>query len=159
MKITRTVEIGVGLFVSLGLAALVMLSFKVANLNTIDTTHGYKLTAYFENIGGLQVRAAVKMGGVLIGRVTKIGYDPKRYQAVVEMRVDEAYKQIPVDSSASIFTAGLLGEQYVGLDPGGETAVLADGAEIKLTQSALVLERALQEFLYSKTAKGSESIK
>ena len=159
MKITRTVEIGVGLFVCLGIAALVMLSFRVANLNAVSTTHGYKVTAYFENIGSLQARAAVKMGGVLIGRVSGIHYDPKRFQAVVEMRLDDAYKTIPADSSASVFTAGLLGEQYIGLDPGGADTYLADGAEIKLTQSALVLERALQEFLYSKTAKGSEPTK
>ena len=159
MKITRTVEIGVGLFVSLGLAALLMLSLKVANLNSISSTNGYKVTAYFDNIGGLQVRAAVKMGGVLIGRVAGIDYDSKRFQAVVEMRLDKAFSRIPADTAANVFTAGLLGEQYIGLEPGGDGTFLADGSEIKLTQSALIMERALQEFLYSKTAKGNESTK
>lgn len=157
MKVTRTIEVGVGLFVCLGLGALLMLSVKVANLHSLDTARGYTVRAYFDNVGGLQVRAPVKMGGVLIGRVAAIAYDSKRFQAAVQLRIDPAYKQIPTDTSASIYTAGVLGEQYVGLDPGGDSTYLADGTEITITQSAIILERALQEFLYAKTTKSSEA--
>lgn len=157
MHITRTVEIGVGLFVSLGLAALLMLAVKVANLNTLGSTEGYRVTARFDNIGGLQVRSPVRMGGVLIGRVTGIDYDTERFRAVVEMRIDPRFARIPRDTAASIYTAGLLGEQYVNLDPGGEDAFLAEDSEIEMTQSAVILERTLQEFLYSKTVRSDQS--
>ncbi len=153
MKITRTMEIGVGLFVSLGLAALLMLALKVANVNSLGAPEGYRVTASFDNVGGLQVRSPVKMAGVLIGRVTGIDYDVARFRAVVEMRIDPRFQRIPRDTAASIYTAGLLGEQYVNLDPGGEESFLSDGSELELTQPAIILERTLQEFLFSKTVK------
>lgn len=154
MKITRTMEIGVGLFVSLGLAALLMLALKVANVNTLGAPEGYRLLARFDNVGGLQVRSPIKMGGVLVGRVTGIDYDTKSFQAVVEMKIDPHFVEIPRDTAASIYTAGLLGEQYVNLDPGGEEVYLRDGDTLEMTQSAVILERTLQEFLYSKTVQG-----
>lgn len=153
MKITRTMEIGVGFFVSLGLAALLMLALKVANLTSFGASDGYLIRAHFDNVGGLQERSAVKMGGVLVGRVTGIDFDSQSFRAVVEMRIDPRFAGIPADTSASIYTAGLLGEQYVSLDPGGADEVLGEGSELEITQSAVIMERMLQQFLYSKTAK------
>jgi len=153
MKITRSMEIGVGLFVCLGLAALLMLALKVANLATFGSATGYRVLARFDNIGGLQERSAVKMAGVLVGRVTRIDYDKDSFRALVEMRINPRFDQIPADTAASIYTAGLLGEQYVNLDPGGDEEVLRDGSELTITQSAVIMERMLQEFLYSKTVK------
>jgi phospholipid/cholesterol/gamma-HCH transport system substrate-binding protein len=156
MKNTRPLEITVGLFVSLGIAALVMLSLQVANVNTLGNADGYEVTAHFDNIGGLQVRAPVKMGGVVVGRVMSVGYDPQRFQAIVTMRIAREYDKIPTDTAANIYTAGLLGEQYVSLEPGGEETYLTGGSEITLTQSAVILERIVQEFIYSKTLKNPD---
>lgn len=153
MENTRKIEITVGVFVALGLAALLMLAMKVANLSQFTSHEGYSVRAFFDNVGGLQVRAPVKMGGVTVGRVIDIGYDVTRYQAVVTLGIDPAYDRIPTDTAANIYTAGLLGEQYIGLEPGGEESVLKAGDEVQMTQSALVLEKALQEFLYNKTVK------
>jgi phospholipid/cholesterol/gamma-HCH transport system substrate-binding protein len=153
MNNTRLIEIGVGAFVSLGLAALLMLALKVANLNTMGNAQGYRVTASFDNIGGLQERSPVKMSGVVVGRVTKIEYDAERFRARIEMKIDARYDRIPRDTAASIYTAGLLGEQYVSLEPGGEEVFVTDGGELEMTQSAVILERTLQEFLYSKTMK------
>ena len=153
MKNTRKIEITVGVFVALGLAALLMLAMKVANLSQFTSPTGYQIRAYFDNVGGLQVRAPVKLGGVTVGRVAGITYDSKRFQAAVTLSIDPAYDHIPTDTAANIYTAGLLGEQYIGLEPGGEETVLKAGDEIQITQSALVLEKALQEFLYNKTVK------
>lgn len=155
MKNTRTIEITVGIFVALGMAALLMLAMKVANLSQFTEHDGYEIRAYFDNVGGLQTRSAVKMGGVTIGRVTAIGFDQARFQAVVTMSIDRAYDHIPADTAANIYTAGLLGEQYVGLEAGGEEAELKAGDELTMTQSAMVLEKALQEFLYNKTVKSA----
>ncbi len=113
---SKTVEVGVGLFVALGLAALLMLAMKVSNLAELTGPDGYHLTARFDNIGGLKVRSPVTMAGVRVGRVTDIGFDDKRYEAVVQFSVNPRYARIPLDTSASIFTAGLLGEQYIGLE-------------------------------------------
>ena len=151
---TKSVEIGVGVFVALGLAALLMLAMKVSNLAELTAPDGYRLTARFENIGGLKVRAPVTMAGVRVGRVTEIGFDDNTYQAVVGFSVDPRYARIPLDTSASIFTAGLLGEQYIGLDAGGEEEWLTGGGEILFTQSAIVLEQVIGQFLYSKAAEG-----
>lgn len=159
MKITRTIEIGVGGFVALGIAALLMLALRVANVESLGASDGYRLFARFDNVGGLQVRSPVKIGGVLVGRVTGIDYDPALFQAVVEMRISPRFMQIPRDTAASIYTAGLLGEQYVNLDPGGDEETLRDGDTLEMTQSAIVLETMLQEFLYSKTVKGEEKSK
>ena len=152
---TRTVEIGVGVFVALGLAALFMLAMKVSNLATFAEEDGYNVIARFQNIGGLKVRSAVTMAGVRIGRVRAIDFDDTTYEAVVTLGIEKRFSRIPLDTTASIFTAGLLGEQYVGLDPGGEEEFLTDGDEIQLSQSALVLEQIIGQFLFSKAAEGS----
>lgn len=151
---SKTVEIGVGLFVALGLAALLMLAMKVSNLAELTTPDGYQLTARFDNIGGLKVRAPVTMGGVRIGRVLDIDFDDRSYEAVVRFSVNPRYQRIPLDTSASIYTAGLLGEQYIGLEAGGDENFLTDGGEIMLTQSAIVLEQVIGQFLYNKAADG-----
>ncbi len=150
---SRTVEIGVGVFVALGLAALLMLAMKVSNLADDSGGHGYTVKARFDNVGGLKVRSPVTMSGVRIGRVAGISFDSDQYVAVVEMSIAPEFDRIPADTSASIFTAGLLGEQYVGLEAGGDEAFLADGDEIDLTQSALVLEQVIGQFIYSKAAE------
>lgn len=152
---SRTVEIGVGVFVAAGLAALFMLAMKVSNLSTFQAENGYAVRAHFDNIGGLTVRSPVRMSGVLVGRVSGIGFDSETYQAVVTMNIDPQYDKLPADTSASILTAGLLGEQYVGLDPGGDLRFLKDGDEITLTQSALVLEQIVGQFLFSKAQEST----
>jgi phospholipid/cholesterol/gamma-HCH transport system substrate-binding protein len=155
----RTVEIGVGLFVALGIAALFMLAMQVSNLG-IMTASGdtYIISAGFDNIGGLKVRSPVTVSGVRVGRVEAINYDTRAYEAVVSLRIDNAYdRSFPEDTTASIFTSGLLGEQYVALEPGGSIENLADGDRIQLTQSALVLEQVIGQFLYSVASKDSES--
>ena len=151
---SKTVEIGVGLFVALGLAALLMLAMKVSNLAELTAPGGYQVTARFDNIGGLKVRAPVTMAGVRMGRVIHIDFDDYSYEAVVRFSVNPRYVRIPIDTSASIYTAGLLGEQYIGLDAGGDDAFLTDGGEIVLTQSAIVLEQVIGQFLYNKAADG-----
>ena len=150
---SRTVEIGVGVFVALGLAAMLMLAMKVSNLAESSKGHGYFINARFDNVGGLKVRSPVTMSGVRVGRVAEISFDDEQYVAVVKMSIEPGYDKIPSDTSASIFTAGLLGEQYVGLEAGGEEAYLGDGDEVGLTQSALVLEQVIGQFLYSKAAE------
>ena len=149
----RNVEILVGLFVALGLAALFMLAMRVSNLSAMASDDGYELIAHFDNVGGLKVRSPVTASGVLVGRVSRIEYDPEFYQARVSMRVDSRFDRFPTDTSASIFTAGLLGEQYIGLQVGAEEDYLGDGGEIRLTQSALVLEQVIGQFLFSKAAE------
>ncbi|MBI1195310.1 MAG: outer membrane lipid asymmetry maintenance protein MlaD [Gammaproteobacteria bacterium] len=150
MNKTTILETGVGLFVVLGLAALFMLAMKMSNFATYSSKDGYTVTARFEEIGGLKVQAPVNAGGVRVGRVTGIDYDEKRYQAKVTMQIDGRYKAFPTDTTAAIYTAGLLGEKYIGLEPGGETEYLKNGSEIRLTQSALVMERVLGQFLFNK---------
>jgi phospholipid/cholesterol/gamma-HCH transport system substrate-binding protein len=154
---SKGVEIGVGLFVALGFAALLMLAMKVSNLSESSTDDGYELIARFDNIGGLKVRSPVTMAGVRIGRVAAIGFDSQTYEAVVTLTIGSKYNQLPNDTSASIFTAGLLGEQYVGLEAGGSLQYLGDKDEIKLTQSAVVLEQIIGQFLYSRAAEGGGS--
>ncbi len=147
---TRTIEILVGAFVVLAILAMVMLSLKVSNLASYgDDNNIYEIKAYFENIGGLKERSPVSAGGVRVGKVSNIGYDNERFTAVVTMQINTAYR-FPLDTSASILTAGLLGEQYVGLEPGGDEEYLEQGSEVDLTQSALVLEQVIGQFLYSK---------
>ena len=151
---SKSVEIGVGVFVALGLAALLMLAMKVSNLAEFTASDGYVVAARFENIGGLKVRAPVTMSGVRVGRVTEIGYDDTTYQAVVRFAIDPRYTRIPADTSASIYTSGLLGEQYIGLEAGADERFLVNGDEILLTQSAIVLEQVIGQFLYNKAAEG-----
>ena len=154
---SRNVEIMVGLFVALGLAALLMLAMKVSNLTEFSASGGYTVTAYFDNIGGLKVRSPVTMAGVRVGRVSDIGFDQDRYQASVTITIRPQFTRIPTDTSASIYTAGLLGEQYIALLPGGEEKFLAEGTEIRLTQSAVVLEELIGQFLYSQQGGDGES--
>jgi phospholipid/cholesterol/gamma-HCH transport system substrate-binding protein len=150
----KTLELWVGAFVAAGAAALVMLAFKVGNLTTNDTGNAFKVRAYFENIGGLKVKSAVTMAGVRVGRVSKITFDEARFQALVIMDIDGRYDKIPADTSASILTSGLLGEQYVGMEPGGADEVLKEGDTLQITQSAMVLEKLIGQFLFSKAAEG-----
>jgi len=151
---TRSVEITVGLFVDGGLLALFVLAMKVSNLNIYTGKDGYEVLARFENIGGLKERSPVTMAGVRIGQVARIEFDNDTYEAVTHMEIDPSYNKLPKDTSASIFTAGLLGEQYISLEPGGEETYLGPGDEIKLTQSALVLEQVIGQFLFSKASEG-----
>ena len=143
-----------GVFVVAGMAALFMLAMKVSNISTLNDNNGYEVTAYFENVGGLKVRSPVTASGVNVGRVADIRYDDKLFEALVTLKLDRNY-HLPVDSSASIFTSGLLGEQYVGLEPGGATEDLKNGDRIKITQSALILEQIIGRVLFSKAAEGN----
>lgn len=154
MERVRAIEIGVGLFVAAGLAALFMLAMQVSNLSSMSNEVGYQLVARFENVGGLKVRSPVSVGGVRVGRVAAIDYDMETFEAVVRLNISQGYDQFPTDTSARIFTAGLLGEQYVALEPGGADEVLKDGDRIQLTQSALVLEQIIGQFLFSKASEG-----
>ena len=153
MMQSRSVEIWVGLFIAAGIAALFMLAMQVSNLSAMGNDAGYEVTARFENIGGLKVRSPVTMAGVRVGRVSDIGFDARSFEAVVTMNISSDYSQLPADTSANIFTAGLLGEQYIGLEPGGEEEVLQQGSEIMLTQSALVLEQLIGQFLFTKSSE------
>lgn len=153
MDRTRVLEIWVGLFVALGLAALFVLAMQVSNLSTLGQGNGtYALEARFDNVGGLKTRAPVSVAGVRVGRVVGIEYDNATFEAVVRLAISEDYAEFPRDTSAQIFTAGLLGEQYVALEPGGAMEVLESGDEIRLTQSALVLEQIIGQFLYSQAS-------
>ena len=154
MQSNRVVEILVGAFVAAGLVALFFLSMQVSNLATSAGGEGYEVEARFDNIGSLKVRSPVTMAGVRIGRVSAIGFDTSTYEAVVTLRIESRYDTIPDDTFAKIFTAGLLGEQYVGLDPGGSDTYLQPGDRISLTQSALVLEEIIGQFLFSKAEEG-----
>lgn len=151
----RSIEILVGLFVLLGALALVFVALKAANLTSFSNGDTYALTARFDNIGGLKPRAAVKSAGVVVGRVESIAFDDKTFQATVTLRM-QADVQFPKDSSAKILTAGLLGEQYIGIEPGGDEKNLIEGDRIKSTQSAIVLENLISQFLFSKAAEGSK---
>ena len=153
---TRSTEILVGLFVLLGLATLLFLALKAANLASFSTESTYPLSARFDNIGGLKVRAPVRSAGVTVGRVTAITLDPKTYQGVVAMDIRVGF-QFPKDSSAKILTSGLLGDQYIGLEPGAEEANLAPGATITQTQSALVLENLIGQLLFNKAAEAGDA--
>lgn len=150
----HALEIWVGLFVAAGLAALFMLAMKVSNMSAFADDQGYTLQARFENIGGLKIRSPVSMAGVRVGRVADINFDPKTYEAVVTMRIAQKYDTLPKDTSASIFTAGVLGENYVGLEAGAQDEYLKDGDTIKLTQSAVVLENLIGQFLFNKAQEG-----
>jgi phospholipid/cholesterol/gamma-HCH transport system substrate-binding protein len=156
MKQSRTVEIVVGLFIAAGMAALFMLAMRVSNLSMATTGDSYTINAAFDNIGGLKVRSPVTVSGVRIGRVDSIDYDFDTYEAVVRLRIGTQYDSFPEDTTASIFTAGLLGEQYIALEPGGSEENLGDGDSIQLTQSALVLEQMIGQFLYNTAAKDEE---
>lgn len=144
-----TIDLGVGALVAMGLAALLFLSLKVGNLASLSTSEVYQVQAKFGNIGGLKVRAPIKSAGVVVGRVAEVRFDNESYEAVVTMSVDGRY-QFPRDTSAKILTSGLLGEQYVGLEAGGDTVMLKGGDRLRLTQSAVVLENLISQFMFSK---------
>ena len=148
------IDLWVGIFVTIGLAAIVFLAHKVGNLTSLAKVPSYRLEARFDNIGGLKLRAPVKAAGVVVGRVDGVRLDPKTYEAVVALRIENGY-QFTKDSIASILTSGLLGEVYIGLDAGGDSAMLADGATIAKTQSAVVLEKLIGQFLFDKASNGS----
>jgi phospholipid/cholesterol/gamma-HCH transport system substrate-binding protein len=149
-----TIDLWVGIFVTIGIAAILFLALKVGNLTSVSSAPGYRLQAAFDNIGGLKLRAPVKAAGVVVGRVEQIKLDPQTYQAVVSMKIDRGF-QFTKDTIASILTSGLLGEVYIGLDSGGDTQMLADGGRIAKTQSAIVLEKLIGQFMFDKAASGT----
>lgn len=149
----KSLDIWVGLFVLLGAAALMFLALKTGNLGSLSFGPTYPVFAKFDNIGGLKPQAPIKSAGVVVGRVGEIKFDDKSYQALVTLNLDGRYK-FPKDSSAKILTSGLLGEQYIGLEVGGDMNNLASGDRIKMTQSAIVLENLISQFLFSKAAEG-----
>jgi len=156
MNKKTVIEIWVGVFMALGLVALFFLAMQVSNLGTAYTGKTFDVNARFDNIGGLKVKAPVTIAGVEVGRVTGIRYDAEDFRAVVVMGIQEQYLgRIPEDSFAKILTAGLLGEQYIGLDPGGSLDTLANGSEIAVTQSALVLEEVVGQFIFGKAKEGT----
>ena len=151
----RTVlDLWVGVFVIAGMAALLFLALKVGSMNVVKTNSSYELVAKFDNIGGLKVRAPVKSAGVVVGRVTDVQFDAENFEAIVTLRIDNRYA-FPKDTLAAIMTSGLLGEQYIGLDAGGDTQMLKDKDKIFLTQSAVVLENLIGQFLYGKAQEGA----
>ena len=154
----KSIDVWVGLFVLLGLAALVFLALKAGNMSTLSFSKTYAITGKFDNIGGLKPQAPVKSAGVVVGRVGDIRFDDKSYQAVVTIYMDAGHK-FPKDSSLKILTAGLLGEQYIGISPGGDTNNLVAGDRITQTSSATVLEDLINQFIYSKAADGKETSK
>ena len=153
-----TMDLWVGVFVALGLGALLFLALKVGNLASFSTAETYRVEARFSNIGGLKVRAPVKGAGVVVGRVAEIRFDNESYEALVTMTLDVNY-QFPRDTTAKILTSGILGEQYVGLEAGGDGVMLKQGDRVRLTQSAVVLENLISQFLFNKAAEGKEEKK
>lgn len=151
-------DVWVGLFVLLGAAALLFLALQSANLLSLSFDKGYPVTAKFDNIGGLKPKAAVKSSGVVVGRVEAITFDDKTFQARVTLSMDKRFA-FPKDSSLKILTSGLLGEQYIGIEAGADAANLAAGDAISTTQSAVVLENLISQFLYSKAADGPSTDK
>lgn len=151
----KLLDLWVGFFVAIGIASLLFLALRVGNISAANFLETYSLTAKFDNIGGLKVRGPVKSAGVVVGRVTEIHFDPQTYEAVVTLSVDARYR-FPKDTFASILTSGLLGEQYVGLDVGGDEKTLNPGDTIAKTQSAVVLEKLISQFLFSKASEGSD---
>lgn len=151
----KSVDVWVGLFVVLGVAALMFLALKAGNMGSMSFAKTYEITAKFDNIGSLRTQAPVKASGVVVGRVAAIRFDDKSYKALVTMDMETGY-HFPKDSSAKILTAGLLGEQYIGIEAGGDMANLAAGDKIARTQSAAVLEDLINQFIYSKAAEGKD---
>ena len=152
----KLLDLWVGFFVLLGFAALLFLALRVANLSAASFAETYQLTAKFDNIGGLKVRGPVKSAGVVVGRVTDIRFDPENYEAVATLTIDSRYR-FPKDTFASILTAGLLGEQYVGLDAGGDETMFKSGDVVAKTQSAVVLEKLIGQFMFTKASEGPDT--
>ena len=153
MMTRKELDLWVGIFAVVGIGAILFLSLKVANLASFSSSETYQINAKFENIGGLKIRAPVKSAGVVVGRVGDIRFDNESFEAVVALNIDSHFK-FPKDSSAKILTSGLLGEQYIGITAGGDSAFLKGGDTLKLTQSAVVLENLIGQFLYNKAAEG-----
>lgn len=156
MESTRTRELGTGLFIFLGFAALLFLATQTTDLEEYGGDKGYRVTARFDDVAGLKVRSAVTMAGVNIGRVESIEFDNDRLDALVTLRINPQFNRIPDDSDASILTAGLLGSKYVGIGPGGADTYLADNSQLEITQSAIVLEQLVSKFLFSQAEKGED---
>jgi phospholipid/cholesterol/gamma-HCH transport system substrate-binding protein len=154
----KTIDVWVGLFVLLGALSLLFLALKAGNMSTISFSKTYAIVGKFDNIGGLKPQSPVKSAGVVVGRVGDISFDNKSFQALVRLDMDPAHK-FPKDSSLKILTSGLLGEQYVGIEAGGDTNNLVEGDRITRTQSAAVLEDLINQFIYSKAAEGKDSTK
>ena len=152
---SKTVEIWVGIFVAMGLAALFMLAMQVSNLSTVGAEEGYEVSLYFDDVAGLGPRAPVRMSGVRIGRVSSIAYDQQRFQAVVKVSIENDYRTIPEDTTALILTEGLLGAKYIGFEPGGALDNLSAGSEIHSTQSSLSLEKIIGQ-LFVKLTGGND---
>ena len=147
-----TIDLWVGAFVAAGFAGLLFLALKVGNLASFSTDKAYQVEAKFANIGGLKVRAPIKSAGVVVGRVSDVRFDNESYEAIVTFNVDAHFK-FPRDTSAKILTSGLLGEQYVGLEAGGDAEMVKDKGRLRLTQSAVVLENLISQFLFNKAAE------
>ena len=156
MQQTRAVEFSTGLFVFAGIVALFFLTTRVTNFDSYEGAGGYEVNARFDNVGSLKLRSPVAMSGVTIGRVSEIQFDVDQLEAVVTMRIDSRYNKIPDDSDASILTQGILGGQYVGIEPGGSEDYFADNSEIQFTQSAIVLEQLISKYLFSQGDKEEE---
>ena len=156
MRQTRTIEISTGFFIILGFVALFFLATETTNIGAYGDSGGYIVTASFTNVGGLKVRAPVTMAGVDVGRVIAIHLNPQTFNAVVSMRISSTYNEIPDDSTASILTSGLLGEQYIGLSAGGSEKFLKNDSKIQYTQSALILENLIGQFLSNKASSGGK---
>ncbi len=140
----------VGLFVAIGIAALFYMALQISNLGSYSSSDSYTISAHFQNSGGLKVKSAVSVAGVTIGRVSSIKLDNESHEAVVEMKIDAQYNNLPDDSSASIYTAGLLGEQYISIDPGSSEEFLKDKSKLDITSSAIVLEEMIGKFMMNK---------
>jgi phospholipid/cholesterol/gamma-HCH transport system substrate-binding protein len=153
MRPSRAIDVSTGLFVMLGLAAMVFLVTQISNREFSLHDTSYRLRAQFENVGGLKVGAPIKIAGVTVGRVESIGYDMQLFKAIVTLRIDERYGQIPNDSDASIFTAGLLGGQYIGISPGGSEQYFKNGDQVEFVQDAIVLENLISKYLFSQANK------
>jgi phospholipid/cholesterol/gamma-HCH transport system substrate-binding protein len=153
-----TIDLWVGIFVALGVAALLGLAMKVGNLTSTKIGETYSVNAAFENIGSLKPRAPVKSAGVVVGRVDEITFDPKTYEAIVNIKIDKRFN-FPKDTFANIYTAGLLGEQYIGLEAGGDEEDLKNGDKITQTQDAIVLEKMISQFLFNKASEGKDEAK
>jgi phospholipid/cholesterol/gamma-HCH transport system substrate-binding protein len=152
------IDLWVGIFVVAGIAGLIFLALRVGNLSSFSNTQTYQVLAKFANIGGLKVRAPVKSAGVVVGRVADIRFDNESYEAMVSVNIDTSY-QFPRDTTAKILTSGILGEQYVGLEAGGDGVMLKHGDRLRLTQSAVVLENLISQFLFNKAAEGKDAAK
>jgi phospholipid/cholesterol/gamma-HCH transport system substrate-binding protein len=154
MESTRTRELGTGLFIFLGFAALLFLATQTTDLEEYSSENGYRVIARFDDVAGLKVRSPVTMSGVTIGRVESIAFDNDKLDAVVTLRINPQFNRIPDDSDASILTAGLLGSKYVGIGAGGSDTHLKDRSQLQITQSAVVLEQLISKFLFSQAEKG-----